>query len=89
MSDRRLSPPLSSGEGLPAAIERQIDKLYCVLHREGRQRTGAACFYFEEEPGRRSAAKVLTRDEARRLAVNFGKLAEPACAGRFQEAIQT
>ena len=59
------------GPPLPAALDDQGAR--GELHRPAR---ALGYFYFEDEPGRRSAAKLLTRDEARRLAVNFARLPE-------------
>ena len=47
----------------PWTIEEYNDACFIVSDANGQK---LACVYFEEEPGRRSAAKLLTRDEARR-----------------------
>ena len=54
----------------PWSVEEQ-DACFVVRDQSGQR---LAYIYFEDEPGRRSAAKLLTKDEARRIAVNFAKL---------------
>jgi hypothetical protein len=44
---------------------------YVVRDADGQQ---LAYIYYECEPGRRSAAKLLSKDEARRIAANIAKL---------------
>jgi hypothetical protein len=41
-----------------------------------RDQCAFAYVYFEDEPGRRSAAKLLSKDEASRIAMNVAKLPE-------------
>jgi hypothetical protein len=66
---RRFPPPWSVEDPDPQ-LGRQ-----CFIVRD---HNGQALAYvhFEEEKGRRSAAHLLTRDEARRIAANIAKLPE-------------
>jgi hypothetical protein len=64
MTMRRFPPPWS--------IE-DISAAFVVKDASG-QKLGY--FYYEEEAGRRSVAKMLTKDEARRIAANIAKLPE-------------
>jgi hypothetical protein len=64
MTTRRFPAPWSVEE---------IDACFIVHDQNGQ---ALAYTYFEDEPGPRSAAKLLTKDEARRIAVNVAKLPE-------------
>ena len=68
MPSRRFQPPWSVEEQ-PA----------CFIVRDHNGQA-LAYVYFEDEPGRRSAAKLLSKDEARRIAVNIA-------TGAFAEAV--
>ena len=63
-ANRRFPPPWSVEE---------LDACFVVIDSNGQK---LAYVYYEEEPGRRSSAKLLTKDEARRIAANIAKLPE-------------
>jgi hypothetical protein len=60
---RRFPPPWD--------IEEANAACFIVKDNNGQ---ALAYVYFESNPGRRTAANLLTRDEARRIAANIAKL---------------
>jgi hypothetical protein len=57
----------------PPWIAEETDACFIVRDANGQ---ALAYVYFEDEPGRRAAAHLVTRDEARRIAANIAKLPE-------------
>jgi len=69
VTEARRFPP-------PWTFDEMSDTCFIVRDHNGR---ALAYVYYEEEPGRRAAAKLLSRDEARRIAATIAKLPELLC----------
>ena len=65
--------PLSTRR-FPAPWSAEVQPNYYVVRDANGQQI--AYVYYSNDPERRSAAKLLTRDEARRIAANIAKLPE-------------
>jgi hypothetical protein len=86
-SDSYSGPALALGHSvevaqatvcLPAASRRPgtvEETAPCFIVRDANQQA-LTFVYCEDEPGRRAAASLLMRDEARRIAANIAKLPE-------------
>jgi hypothetical protein len=68
-SARRFPPPWTIDE---------TDACFIVRDKNGQ---ALGYFYFEDEPGRRTAANLLTKDEARRIVGDFANC-QAFCDGR-------
>ena len=67
---------LGRGGGREAAERpRAVKPPACFIVRDANGQA-LAFVYCEDEPGRRATGKLLTRDEARRIAANIAKLPE-------------
>jgi hypothetical protein len=77
VSDDRCGPPF------PATVGHRRQRR--LLYRSRRQRAGVELIYYGNEPGPRTAANLLTRDEARRIAANIARLPDFLGAEQRQE----